>query len=495
MKLPRASGILLHPTSFPGPDGIGDLGPEAYQWVDFLHQSGTKLWQVLPLGPTSYGDSPYQCFSAFAGNTYLISPTLLLDLGLLSKTDLADRHLFSEKKINFGTTINWKITLLQRAYQHFQHKKNPSLHNRFNRFQSDNATWLKDYSLFMAIKDNQENQSWLKWAKPLKLREKSAIQQFTSENQTAILEHAFRQFLFFEQWNQLKSYANSNGVCIIGDVPIFVSMDSADAWVNRALFYTDSNGNPTSIAGVPPDYFSPTGQLWGNPLYNWKTHQESGFSWWLERMRASFSMFDWVRLDHFRGFSACWKIPAGNLTAEKGMWEKCPGTALFTALQTELGDLPIIAEDLGVITPDVVEMREAFSFPGMGVLQFAFSSDPADRFLPHNYNQEMVVYTGTHDNNTSLGWFQSISQAEQEYCLRYLACEPDQIPEVMIRTIWSSVASFAIAPMQDFLHLGSEARMNYPSTSEGNWGWRMPLNACSNHLCSQIKELNSLYYR
>lgn len=495
MKLPRASGILLHPTSFPGPDGIGDLGPEAYQWIDFLHQSGTTLWQVLPLGPTSYGDSPYQCFSAFAGNTYLISPTLLLDLGLLTRADLTDRPEFPENRVEYGDAIHWKVTLLQRAYQHFQTKKIPTLHNRFAKFQSENEMWLNDYSLFMAIKDNQGSQSWLNWAKPLKLREQQAIQQFASEHQSAIQEHAFRQFLFFEQWNQLQAYANSNGVRIIGDVPIFVSMDSVDAWMNRTLFYTDSNGNPTSIAGVPPDYFSPKGQLWGNPLYNWKAHQESGFNWWIERMGASFAQFNWVRLDHFRGFSACWKVPAGSLTAEKGRWEKCPGTALFSALQNTLGDLPIIAEDLGVITPDVIEMREAFSFPGMGVLQFAFGGDPADRFLPHNYTRDMVVYTGTHDNNTSLGWFQSISQQEQDYCLRYLACEADQIPAAMIREIWKSVAAFAIAPMQDFLHLGAEARMNFPSTSENNWGWRMSADACSNELCSRIKELNALYFR
>ena len=495
MNLPRASGILLHPTSFPGPDGIGDLGPEAYQWIDFLKDSGTSLWQVLPLGPTGYGDSPYQCFSAFAGNPYLVSPTLLLDEGLLTRSDIADRPSFSQDNIDYGAAINWKITLLKRAYKHFMLSENAQLKDRFQHFIAEQAAWLHDYSLFMAIKQDQGGQSWLTWEKPLKMRETGALLDFEKHNGDAIQEQAFRQFLFFEQWNSLKDYAHSSGVRIIGDVPIFISMDSADIWTHRELFFIDAKGNPTFIAGVPPDYFSPTGQLWGNPLYNWKKHHDTGYAWWVERMRASLQIFDWIRLDHFRGFAAYWKIKAGSPTAEVGKWEKGPGAALFTALGKALGSLPIIAEDLGVITPDVVALREQFGFPGMCILQFAFGGDSKDRFLPHNYIPNSVVYTGTHDNDTTLGWFNTVSSQERTYCLKYLNRDGTDIASDMIRAIWSSTASFAIAPMQDFLNLDTHARMNYPSQADGNWCWRMPASAASTGLSERIKELNYLYSR
>lgn len=495
MNLPRASGILLHPTSFPGPDGIGDLGPEAYQWIDFLKDSGTTLWQVLPLGPTGYGDSPYQCFSAFAGNTYLISPTLLLDQGLLTRADFTDRPVFPAEGVDYGNAIQWKLTLLNRAFTRFTTRQDDELQNRFNQFCKENTAWLQDYAIFMAIKESQGGRSWLEWDKALKMHELAAVQLFTDSNMQAIQEQQFKQFLFFEQWNALKEYAHANGVKIIGDVPIFVSMDSADVWAHRELFFIDSKGNPTFIAGVPPDYFSPTGQLWGNPLYNWKKHRDSGFAWWIERMRASLQLFDWIRLDHFRGFAAYWKIKAGSQTAEVGIWEKCPGAALFTALENTLGELPIIAEDLGVITPDVVALREKFSFPGMCILQFAFGGDPADRFLPHNYVRNSVVYTGTHDNNTTLGWFNTSSSAERDFCLKYLGSGEEDIVANMIRTIWSSVASFSIAPMQDFLNLDTHARMNYPSKADGNWCWRMAPNAESVELAGRIRDLNFLYSR
>ncbi len=495
MKLPRASGILLHPTSFPGPDGIGDLGPEAYHWIDFLKDSGTALWQVLPLGPTGYGDSPYQCFSAFAGNPYLISPTFLLDQGLLLRSDFSDRPSFSQGNIDYGAAIQWKITLLQRAYRHFLASEDVPLKNRFQQFLEDNSSWLHEYALFMAIKEQQGGQSWLNWDQSLKMRENNALLEFEKHNTDSIEEQSFRQFLFFDQWNNLKEYAHTNGIKIIGDVPIFVSMDSADVWANRELFFINAKGNPTFIAGVPPDYFSPTGQLWGNPLYDWKKHHDTGFAWWIKRIRASLQLFDWIRLDHFRGFAAYWKIKAGSPTAEIGKWEKGPGAALFTALSQALGDLPIIAEDLGVITPDVISLREQFNFPGMCILQFAFGGDPKDRFLPHNYIPNSVVYTGTHDNDTTLGWFNAISNQEREYCLKYLDRDGTTISMDMIRAIWSSVASFSIAPLQDFLNLDTQARMNFPSKADGNWCWRMPSNAATKELSVRIMELNYIYSR
>ncbi len=495
MNLPRASGILLHPTSFPGPDGIGDLGPEAYQWIDFLKDSSTSLWQVLPLGPTGYGDSPYQCFSAFAGNPYLISPTLLLDQGLLTRADFSDRPAFPSDRVDYGSAIQWKISLLKRAFNRFSSSQDEEIITRFTRFCEDNTNWLHDYAVFMAIKESQGGQSWLQWEKTLKMNEPGAVKKFAENNMHAIQEQQFRQFLFFEQWNSLREYAHANGVQVIGDVPIFVSMDSADVWSHRELFFIDSNGNPTYIAGVPPDYFSPTGQLWGNPLYNWKKHRDSGFAWWIDRMRASLRLFDWIRLDHFRGFAAYWKIKAGSPTAEIGIWEKGPGAALFTDLERALGHLPIIAEDLGVITADVVALRERFSFPGMCILQFAFGGDPADRFLPHNYVENSVVYTGTHDNDTTLGWFTASGTAEREFCLKYLGRDGSNITADMIRTIWSSIAAFAVAPMQDFLNLDTQARMNYPSKADGNWCWRMPANAASPDLAKRVKELNFFYSR
>jgi 4-alpha-glucanotransferase len=366
---------------------------------------------------------------------------------------------------------------------------------RFKHFCEENAAWLRDYALFIALKESQGGHSWLEWDKSLKMRNPEALTEFEEHNLDAIQEQAFRQFLFFEQWNNLKEYAHSNGIKIIGDVPIFVSMDSADVWAHRELFFIDPKGNPTFIAGVPPDYFSPTGQLWGNPLYNWKKHHETSYAWWIERMRASLLIFDWIRLDHFRGFAAYWKIRAGSPTAEFGKWEKGPGAALFMALNQALGDLPIIAEDLGVITPDVVALREQFGFPGMCILQFAFGGDPGDRFLPHNYIPNSVVYTGTHDNDTSLGWFTASSIAQRELCLKYLNRDGTHITADMIRAIWSSVASFAIAPMQDFLNLDTHARMNYPSKADGNWCWRMLANAVASGLSERIKDLNFLYSR
>ncbi len=495
MKLDRSSGILLHPTSLPGPDGIGDLGPQAYRWIDFLDASGCALWQVLPLGPTGYGDSPYQCFSAFAGNPYLISPAALLDDDLLTPADLADRPAFPADHVDFGPVISWKLTLLDRAFAHFQADASPELQAEFGAFCADQADWLEDFSLFMALKEtHNDGASWNNWPTSLRQRDPQALQEARQSYAQGVLRHKFRQFLFFRQWLGLRKYAAQKGIRIIGDIPIFVAFDSADVWAHPELFYLDKERNPTVVAGVPPDYFSPTGQLWGNPLYRWEVHASTGFAWWLTRLRATLQVVDFIRLDHFRGFAGYWEVKAGMPTAELGQWVPGPGAPFFQAVQAALGTLPIIAEDLGVITPDVVALRDGFNLPGMRVLQFAFASDPDDSFLPHNYIPNCVVYTGTHDNDTTLGWYSTAPEKEQGFCRRYLDSDGRDISWAMIRAIWSSVASIAVAPMQDFLGLGSQARMNLPGSLHC-WDWRMPYNALDDALRRRITEINSLYSR
>ena len=495
MSFKRASGILLHPTSLPGPDGIGDFGPEAFRWVHFLQESECHLWQILPLGPTGYGDSPYQCFSAFAGNPLLVSPALLLEEGMLTLQDLSDRPSFPVDHVDFGKAITWKLTLLDRAFARFQKIKDKDLAGELQTFQQQEAYWLEDFALFMAIKQANGGGAWSGWPAPLRKRQSKALQQFAQENQTAIQRHIFRQFLFFRQWQSLKTFANQCNIQIVGDIPIFVAYDSADAWSHPELFHLDKEGLPKIVAGVPPDYFSPTGQLWGNPLYKWDKHEETGFAWWLERFKASLRMVDIIRLDHFRGFAGYWEVPYGNPTAEIGKWAPGPGKPFFTALKNALGTLPIIAEDLGEITPDVVEMREDFNLPGMRIFQFAFASDSDDPFLPHNYVHNCVAYTGTHDNDTALGYYLTAPEQEKDFMRRYLARSGDDIAWDMIRAIWSSVAVLSIAPMQDFLRLGSQARMNFPGKPSGNWGWRMPADALNPSLVNQIKNLNQLYSR
>lgn len=495
MKFERASGVILHPTSLPGPDGIGDLGPEAYRWIDFLSSTGCSLWQVLPLGPTGYADSPYQSFSAFAGNPYLVSPTILLDQDLLSLDDLADRPEFPQDQVDYGPVIQWKLALLDRAYDAFLHRDDARLKREYAAFQRAQKNWLPDYSLFMAIKESQGGVSWDSWPEPLRKRSAEAIKQFKRENARNIDQFDFRQFLFYRQWNELHAYAKSKGVLIVGDIPIFIAYDSADAWGHPELFFLNDQGKPSVVAGVPPDYFSPTGQLWGNPLYRWDVHAVNGYAWWIERLAAVLKLVDTVRLDHFRGFSGYWEVPAHMPTAEKGRWVPGPGAAIFDAIQRALGDLPIIAEDLGEITPDVVELREQFHLPGMKILQFAFSTDASDPFLPHNYPPNCVVYTGTHDNDTSCGWYAAASNTEQDFLRRYLARSGDDISWDLIRAAWSSVAMYALAPMQDLLALGTEARMNFPGRPYGNWSWRMTADALGEPLQVRLAEANTLYGR
>ena len=495
MSFKRASGILLHPTSLPGPDGIGDLGPEAYHWLDFLAESECHLWQVLPLGPTGFGDSPYQCFSAFAGNPYLISPTLLLDQDLLTRMDFKDRPVFPSNKVDFGSAINWKLTLLDRAFDHFISGTFIELKKGYKTFCDKNIGWLEDFALFMAIKESQGGISWDNWPADLRSHKLEALKVFKSNNQDAVEKHKLRQYLFHLQWTTLHEYAASKDIQIIGDIPIFVAYDSADAWAHPELFYLDNTGKPTVVAGVPPDYFSPTGQLWGNPLYRWDVHQKEDYTWWVNRLNSVLKDVDIVRLDHFRGFAGYWEIPAGMPTAEIGRWAKGPGQPFFDAIKKQLGSLPIIAEDLGAITPDVVKLRDDNHFPGMKILQFSFSASPEDPFLPHNYSNNCVAYTGTHDNDTTLGWYLSATEKEQDFYRRYLQRSGDNVAWDFIRAVWSSVALFSICPLQDLLNLDTNARMNYPGKPSGNWSWRFLSEQLQHSLSDQLKEINFLYSR
>jgi len=492
MNFPRASGILLHPTSLPGPFGIGDLGPEAYKFVDFLVNAGQRLWQVLPLGPTGYGDSPYACYSAFAGNTLLISPEKLVEEGLL---DSAPSSATKGHKIDFGEAHEFKDQLLRKAYEGYTRTTDTALRSAFETFAQQQAHWLEDYALFRALKDAHGGVAWNEW-------EASPPEPLRDE----VEAHMYYQFLFFRQWTALKSYCNEHGISIVGDLPIFVAHDSADVWTNPEQFKLDKNGKPLVVAGVPPDYFSTTGQLWGNPLYNWERMQADGFKWWIERVRATLTMVDIARVDHFRGFAACWEIPGGDKTAERGQWVEAPGRELFTAIRKTLGELPIIAEDLGVITPDVVALREEFRFPGMRILQFGFGSDSKNIDLPHNYVPNVVAYTGTHDNDTTVGWFNSIAgegstrtakqiERERTFCLNYLNTEGDEIHWDFIRAVLASVANTAIIPLQDLLGLGTEARMNLPNSTEGNWAWRYESGVLGDEIATRLKELTELYGR
>ena len=501
MKFERASGILLHPTSLPGNFGIGDLGPQAYRFVDWLCSSGTKLWQILPLGPTGYGDSPYQSFSAFAGNPYLISPEELIKSGLLGEDDLSGKPDFPPTEVDYGSVIPWKMEMLQLAHERFL-RMGSQTQQAFNYFCAENAAWLQDYALFMAIKEKFGGGSWEDWPDELKHRHKADFASIKSELTASVLQYSFYQYIFYQQWQNLHNYSKEHGVKIIGDIPIFVAFDSADVWCNPELFRLDEHLHPLAVSGVPPDIFSSTGQLWGNPLYDWQKHEESGFAWWMARIRSSLMNLDMLRLDHFRGFAGAWEIPAASETAEHGQWVPGPGATFFEALDTNLGDglitpwtgLPLIAEDLGVITPDVIDLRESFNLPGMKILQFGFNS--ADNpFLPHNYKTDCVAYTGTHDNDTSLGWLASAPMNERDFAYRYLKSNGSDFAWDLIRAIWSSVAVFAITPMQDVLRLSGEARMNYPSSLGGNWRWRMSGEDLNANLANELKEINNLYSR
>ncbi|MCI0518879.1 MAG: 4-alpha-glucanotransferase [Chloroflexi bacterium] len=495
MKFERASGVILHPTSLPGEFGIGDLGVAARRWVDFLDRAGCAWWQVLPLGPTGYGDSPYQCFSAFAGNPYLISPEDMLQDGLLSQEEVKDHPRFPDERVDFGAVIPWKLALLDRAYHRFEEGAAAALRPAFEQFRQAEADWLEDFALFMALKEHHGGAPWVEWPAALRDRQPDALAALRAEMGSAVERQAFRQFLFFRQWSAIREYARERGIRLIGDIPIFVAHDSADVWVHRPLFYLDAEGQRSVMAGVPPDYFSATGQLWGNPLYRWGIHREDSYAWWLGRLRAVLKLVDVVRLDHFRGFSGYWEVPGGAKTAQKGRWVKAPGADFFRAVAEALGDLPIIAEDLGVITPDVRALRDSNGLPGMKILQFAFGGEPTDPFLPHNYPVNCVTYTGTHDNDTARGWYERVGEDERSWCRRYLKSDGRDISWDMIRACWSSVAVFSIAPMQDLLSLGNDARMNYPGNPSGNWSWRLNAGGLNPMIRDRLREVNYLYSR
>ena len=490
----RSAGILLHPSSLPGPYGIGDFGPSAYAWVDVLAKAQQTWWQILPLGPTGYGDSPYQCFSAFAGNPYLVSPHSLIEDGLLDGREIP-AATFPLERVDFGPVIGFKNHLLSRAWEHFQTARGNALRRDFDAFVAEEAGWLDDYALFMALKDAHQGRSWDQWPEPAKMRQPDYLKKARGELANSIGLHQFRQFVFFRQWQRLKSYANAHGVKIIGDIPIFVAGDSADVWANPQLFALDPQRRPKLVAGVPPDYFSASGQLWGNPLYDWDALEQSGFAWWIARFKATFKVVDVVRLDHFRGFEAYWEIPAGSSTAINGRWVQAPGKALLLTLKKVFGTLPIIAEDLGVITPEVDALRRAFDLPGMRILQFAFGDKPDNHYLPHNYEPNTVVYTGTHDNDTTWGWFRSTQEGERDHVRRYLARDGSDVAWDLMRLAWSSVASYAIAPLQDVLNLGSEARMNCPGKPQGNWAWRFQPQQVSPGILDRLAEMTHLYGR
>lgn len=507
MTFPRSAGILLHPTSLPGRFGIGDLGPEAYKFVDHLEAAGQSLWQVLPLGPTGYGDSPYQCFSAYAGNPLLISPEKLLEDGLLDSSDLENVPVFPEDRVDYGPVIEYKMGLLRKAHAIFKDRAPDAGKAEYLSFIEQARAWLDDYALFRSIKDANEGKEWTKWDPYLRDREDKALHFFREKHLNEIAAHKFFQYLFFKQWLNLAYYANSKGIRIIGDVPIFVAHDSADVWASPHLFHLDKEGLPTKVAGVPPDYFSKTGQLWGNPLYRWDVMQKTGYSWWIDRIKATLNTVDIVRLDHFRGFEKYWAVPGGETTAINGRWEPGPGANLFLGIKRELGGLPIIAEDLGFITAEVRKLREDFGFPGMRILQFAFGTDPqADEFKPYNFSPNSVVYTGTHDNDTTIGWFTSqgagdstrseeeVSE-EREFVLKYLGTDGSEINWDFIRTALSSVANTAIIPMQDLLGCGSEARMNVPARESGNWAWRYRKNQLTDGMIDRLAEMTEIYGR
>ena len=507
MKLPRSSGILLHPTSLPGPFGIGSLGDEAFQFIDFLAETGQKAWQVLPLGPTGYGDSPYQCFSAFAGNPLLISLEKLLSEGWLTQSDLRDAPLFPDEFVDYGEVIRYRLPLLRKSFEIFDQKASVGARDRFDAFCAANRHWLEDYALFMAVKGLHGGIAWTRWEPEIAARQPAAVRRLERQLAREIRSFKYAQFQFFRQWNAIRTCCHDRGIKIIGDVPIFVAQDSADVWSFRELFDLEPDGTPRVVAGVPPDYFSATGQLWGNPIYRWDAIAHSGFRWWVERLRTALSVVDVVRLDHFRGFEAFWEVPGRATTAANGRWVKGPGAALFDRLREELGDLPIIAENLGVITPPVEELRNRYQFPGMAILQFAFGTDPqAPDFKPHNYPRNLAVYTGTHDNDTIVGWWNSEGagdstrsledvEKEKDFVRKYLATDGRDIHWVFIRTVLSSVAKLAVIPLQDVLGLGSEARMNTPSKPTGNWRWRYNPCQLTSEIRARLRDLTSIYDR
>lgn len=489
----RSSGILMHISSLYGKFGIGSFGKEAYKFIDFLKKSGQKYWQILPIGHTSYGDSPYQCFSAFAGNPHFIDLDFLQEEGLLDKEDYNNIDFGKkEDEINYGTIFLARQNIFKIAFERF----NKLIRSDFEIFKEKNKFWLEDYSLYMAVKEHFNLKSWQEWDKDIRTREPLAIEKYTFILKSKIEYWNFIQYKFFEQWGKLKAYANKNEISIIGDIPIYVAEDGSDVWSNPQMFKIDDYMKPIVVSGCPPDSFSKTGQLWGNPIYNWEKLEDDNYSWWILRIKESFKLYDVVRIDHFRGFESYWEIPYGDKTAENGKWVKGPGMKLINTIKNELGDLNIIAEDLGYLTEDFFKFKKETGYPGMRVLQFAFGGEDSE-YLPHNYNTQCIAYTGTHDNDTIKGWIEDTGDnIEVKRAKNYLQLTREEGYNFgFIRGVWSSVSYLAIAPMQDFLNLGNEARINLPSTLGGNWQWRVKEDQLSNELAEKIYELTKRYGR
>ena len=489
----RRSGILMAVSSIPSRYGIGCFSGEAYAFVDFLEQAGQKLWQILPLGPTGYGDSPYQSFSTFAGNPYFIDPETLVREGYLTRED-CDACDFGDDEtcVDYEKIYQSRFALLHRAYR----ASRPQEDDAFLAFREGNAYWLDDYALYMAVKDAFGGKSWTLWDAEIRLREPQAMAYYRERYADEIRFYEFLQYQFSRQWKALKAYANGKKIRIVGDIPIYVALDSADTWANPELFQLDETCTPIAVAGCPPDAFSATGQLWGNPLYRWDYHKQTGYRWWIRRIAYCYELYDTVRIDHFRGFDEYYAIPYGEPTAENGQWEPGPGYDIFRAMRAQLGRIDVIAEDLGFLTPSVLKLVKKTGYPGMKVLQFAFDSKEESVYLPHNYTQNCVVYTGTHDNDTTVSWYASLKRREKTFVRRYLHCRNGRdVPWAMIRAALSSVADMAVIPMQDYLGLDGEARMNLPSTLGGNWTWRMRADACTQELAAEIRALAKLYGR
>lgn len=521
----RKCGVLLQPISLPSPYGIGDLGKEAYRFVDFLVSAGQSLWQVLPFGHTGFGDSPYQSFSTFAGNPLMISPELLVEDGLLSKEDIAQVPDFCQDKIEYSRVIDYKYSLYQKAYKNLE---NSDLYKDFLSFTRKNSFWIKDYALFMAaknyfiekrkneyesneykayykkaqrymdtnfVKDCYYGGCWNTFPTELANHEEKAVREYTKLLKKETEFYKFIQYIFFRQWKRLKKYANDNGIEIIGDIPIFVAADSSDVWSNRHLFYINSKGFPTEVAGVPPDYFSEDGQLWGNPLYNWKTMEENQYDWWVKRVKAITQLVDIVRIDHFRAFESYWSIPYGSKTAKEGKWKKGPGKKVFEEIKKQIGSVKIIAEDLGDLNPEVLSLRDELGMPGMKILQFAFG-DVDNPYMPHNFeNNNCVVYTGTHDNDTTIGWYNSCDEKTRDLVRRILNISGDNINWDLIRMAISSSAKYCIIPVQDILGYGSDCRMNTPGVAENNWQFRFRKNTLTVEMAESLKYLCNLFNR
>ncbi|HOL37777.1 MAG: 4-alpha-glucanotransferase [Proteobacteria bacterium] len=495
MRLPRASGVLLHPTCLPGPHGSGDLGPHAHHFVDWLVSAGQTLWQVLPLTGIGPGNSPYMSNSAFAGNPLLIDLTELQREGWLDAADLEPTAHLQHARLDFAAVHPFRMERLAKAARRFAAAGSAAQREDFGRFRHEQADWLGDYALFMSLAERFEWKDWWLWDPPLARRAASALDAARRAHAERIAFWEFCQWRFFRQWAALKAYANGKGVRIIGDAPIYIAALSAEVWARPELFELDATLQPTVVAGVPPDYFSTTGQRWGNPLYRWAEHEREGFAWWVQRVRRAFELMDILRIDHFRGFAGYWEVPASEATAVRGRWCPGPGEALFDALARALGELPIIAEDLGVITPDVVALRRKYDFPGMCILQFAFDADATNPYLPHHHEHERVVYTGTHDNDTTAGWWDKASEREKHLARAYLDTDGREMPWTLIRSAMASVADTAVIPLQDVLTLPSDCRMNYPGEPNGWWSWRFEWGQLQPWHAQRLREFVTLYGR